>query len=227
MHVCTFRSFKGRRPTQKTTHPNKNSLHKQFAQTLLSVFCLFLKGKGGQFVQTVPKLFAQTVCANCFYLGGWFLGGSSLHESWLSMPNACFFFWDFEGPTDVISPGRPREWPRDVHGISGMNLWGTRWPFTEVSRASRPETPKKSSKSLPGPQAPVSPESLEKVSRVWKMSQTSPAKTLWRLFPNSRGGGPGPEPLKSLFSDFSAQWPDRGKSLPCGKNNPAITSRQN
>ena len=33
--------MKGRRPTQKTTHPTKNSLHKQFAQTLLFVFCLF------------------------------------------------------------------------------------------------------------------------------------------------------------------------------------------
>ena len=31
------------RPTQKNTHPNKNSLHKQFAQTI-----------SGQFVQIVP-----------------------------------------------------------------------------------------------------------------------------------------------------------------------------
>ena len=67
-------NMKGRRPTQKTTHPNKNSLHKQFAQTLFSVFCLFKREKGGQFAQTVPKLFAQTVCANCFYLGGWVFG---------------------------------------------------------------------------------------------------------------------------------------------------------
>ena len=62
------------RPTQKTTHPNKNSLHKQFAQTIL-----------GQFVQIVPpfpfklsrkqtKEFAQAVCASCFYLSGWFFG---------------------------------------------------------------------------------------------------------------------------------------------------------
>ena len=28
-------------PPKKTTHPNKNSLHKQFAQTLLALFCLF------------------------------------------------------------------------------------------------------------------------------------------------------------------------------------------
>ena len=31
----------GKATHQKTTHPNKNSLHKQLAQTLLSVFCLF------------------------------------------------------------------------------------------------------------------------------------------------------------------------------------------
>ena len=60
------------RPTPKNTHPNKNSLHKQSAQTI-----------SGQFVQIVPpfpfkisrkqtKEFAQTVCANSFYLGGWF-----------------------------------------------------------------------------------------------------------------------------------------------------------
>ena len=68
------------RPTQKTTHPNKNSLHKQFAQTI-----------SGQFVQIVPsfpfkisrkqtKEFAQTVCANCFYLVGWFFG-------WVAFPS--------------------------------------------------------------------------------------------------------------------------------------------
>ena len=40
-------------------------------------FCLFSREKGGQFVQTVPKLFAQTV-----FLFGWvvFLGGSPLDE---------------------------------------------------------------------------------------------------------------------------------------------------
>ena len=68
------------RPTQKTAHPNKNSLHKQFAQTI-----------SGQFVQTVPpfpfkisrkqtKEFAQTVCVNSFYLGGWFFG-------WVAFPS--------------------------------------------------------------------------------------------------------------------------------------------
>ena len=43
-----------------------NSLCKLFCVC----FLLISKGKGGQFVQTVPKLFAQIVCANCFYLGG-------------------------------------------------------------------------------------------------------------------------------------------------------------
>ena len=56
-------------------HPPKK---KQFAQKVCAnsfvCFLLILKGKGGQFVQTVPKLFAQTVCANCFYLGEWFFG---------------------------------------------------------------------------------------------------------------------------------------------------------
>ena len=53
--------FKARQPTQKNTHPNKNSLHKKFAQALSASFLLILQGKGGQFVQTVPQLFAQTV----------------------------------------------------------------------------------------------------------------------------------------------------------------------
>ena len=61
-------------PPKKPPTQIKKSLHKQFAQTLLSVSYFILKGQGGQFVQTVPKLFAQTVCANCFYLGGWFFG---------------------------------------------------------------------------------------------------------------------------------------------------------
>ena len=62
------------RPTPKKP---PTQIKAQFAQTI-----------SGQFVQTVPPLpfktsrkdaeeFAQTVCANCFYLGlGGFLGGS-------------------------------------------------------------------------------------------------------------------------------------------------------
>ena len=48
----------------KATHPQnqiKNSLHKQFAQTHSAWFLHILKGKRGQFVQTVPKSFVQTV----------------------------------------------------------------------------------------------------------------------------------------------------------------------
>ena len=56
--------FKGRRPTQKTTHPNKNSLHKQFAQTLLSVFCLFKREKGG----SLHKLSRNCLC-KLFWFG--------------------------------------------------------------------------------------------------------------------------------------------------------------
>ena len=70
--------LKGRRPTPKNTHPNKNSLHKQFAQTLLFVFCLFSREKGGQFAQIVPKLFVQTV----FIWVGGFLGWVS--PSWMT-----------------------------------------------------------------------------------------------------------------------------------------------
>ena len=68
------------RPTQKTTHPNKNSLHRQFAQTI-----------SGQFVQTVPifpknkQKTDKRVCANSLcklFLFGWVFffggGGSSL-----------------------------------------------------------------------------------------------------------------------------------------------------
>ena len=63
-------NLKGRQPTQKATHLNKNSLRKQFAQTLLPLFCLFSWEKWGQFVQTVRTLFAQTALS----LGGWSLG---------------------------------------------------------------------------------------------------------------------------------------------------------
>ena len=73
-----LRSFiKGRRPTQKTTHPNNNSLHKQFTQTILLVFCVVLREKGG----SLYKLSRSCLRKLCFYLGGWFLGGGSpLHE---------------------------------------------------------------------------------------------------------------------------------------------------
>ena len=73
-------SIKGRRPTQKTTHPKKKSLHKQFAQTLLSVFCLFKREKGDSLYKLsrncLRKLFVQTL----FIWVGVFLGGSSLHN---------------------------------------------------------------------------------------------------------------------------------------------------
>ena len=73
---------------------------------------LFRKKKSEQFVQTVPlfflkvsrsrqKEFAQTVCANCFYLGEWFLGcfafpsndGAFAHQlRWFVLG----FFWVWE-----------------------------------------------------------------------------------------------------------------------------------
>ena len=55
---------KGRRPTRKTTHPNKNSLHKQFAQTLSACFLLVFKGKGGTVCTNCPEI----VCANSFFV---------------------------------------------------------------------------------------------------------------------------------------------------------------
>ena len=75
------------RPTQKTTHPNKNSLHKQFAQTI-----------SGKFVQTVPLLNKQKtdkrVCANCLcklFLFGWvvFGGGSPSLDGTSSCTPLC------------------------------------------------------------------------------------------------------------------------------------------
>ena len=75
-----LRLMKGR-PTQKNAHPNKNSLHKQFAQTI-----------SGQFVQTVHlfpleqaenrqkslrKLFVQTVF---IWVGGFWGGSPSLER---------------------------------------------------------------------------------------------------------------------------------------------------
>ena len=64
-------NFKGRRPTQKTTHPNKKSLHKQFAQTLSTCFVLILKRKGGTVCTNCPEI----VCANCAFIwvGGFLL----------------------------------------------------------------------------------------------------------------------------------------------------------
>ena len=61
---------KGRRPTQKTAHPNKKSLHEQFAQTLSACFVLILKGKGGTVCTNCPEI----VCANCAFIwvGGFF-----------------------------------------------------------------------------------------------------------------------------------------------------------
>ena len=68
--------FHGRPTSQgQATHPKKpptqikNCSHKQFAQTLSVCFCLFKREKGGQFAQTVPKLFAQTMLLfGCFFL---------------------------------------------------------------------------------------------------------------------------------------------------------------
>ena len=87
---------------KKTTHPNKNSLHKQFAQTLSACFLLILEGKRGGH----PKLFVQTVL-----LFGWvdFLGGSPLHDelprtvhskccSFLLSLFLCFFGSLLSGP---------------------------------------------------------------------------------------------------------------------------------
>ena len=69
--------FKGRRPTQKKTHPNKDSLYEQLAQTLSAYCLLILKGKGG----TVCTNCSEIVCANCAFI--WvgvffFLGGGVL-----------------------------------------------------------------------------------------------------------------------------------------------------
>ena len=78
--------FKGRQPTQKTTHPNKNSLCKQFAQTLLPLFCLFYREKG----DNLYKLFRNCLRKLCFYLGGWFFSvGSLLHELWRAHNAIC------------------------------------------------------------------------------------------------------------------------------------------
>ena len=71
---------KGKATHPKTTHPNTNGLHEQFAQTLLSVFCFFKREKGASLYKLsrncLRKLFVQIV----FIWVGGFLGGSSLHE---------------------------------------------------------------------------------------------------------------------------------------------------
>ena len=51
-------------PTPKNTHPNKNNLHKQFAQTLSACFLLIFKGKGG----TICTKCSEIVCANCTFI---------------------------------------------------------------------------------------------------------------------------------------------------------------
>ena len=104
--ICPFLT-KGRH-TQKTTHPNKNSLHRQFAQTI-----------SGQFVQTVhpfpfkisrkqTKEFAQTVCANSLCLGGCFFG-------WVAFPS---FSWV---PTGSATQSGP--FPKKV-GNTGLETPG-------------------------------------------------------------------------------------------------------
>ena len=52
-------------PPKKNTHPNKNSLHKQFAQTLSVCFLLILKGKGWKCV--FRFFFANCVLFGCFF----------------------------------------------------------------------------------------------------------------------------------------------------------------
>ena len=71
MKACpraTRKTVLGQRP-KKTTHPNKNNLCKQFAQTLL-LFCLFYREQG----DSLYKLFRNCLGKLCFYLGGWFFG---------------------------------------------------------------------------------------------------------------------------------------------------------
>ena len=67
-------AIQGKATPPKDTHPNKNSLHKQFGQTVSACFLLISKGKGGHFVQIVLRVFVQSV-----FLLGWvfLLGGSS------------------------------------------------------------------------------------------------------------------------------------------------------
>ena len=61
--------FKGRRPTQKTTHPNKNTVCANSSAS----FLLVLKGKGVTVCTNCPEI----VCANCVFIWvGGFLGGS-------------------------------------------------------------------------------------------------------------------------------------------------------
>ena len=64
----------------KTIHPNKNSLHKQFAQTLSAYFLLILLT--GKRVDNLYKLFRHDLRKLCFYLGGCFFGWVS--PSWVS-----------------------------------------------------------------------------------------------------------------------------------------------
>ena len=109
LNFLNLANFKGKRPTPKNTHPNKNSLHKQFAQTLSACFLLILKGRRGQFVQTVPKLFAQTV----------FLFG-------------CFFFFRVGLPFMKTRPLPPRSGPFRDHGLRPRSMVSV--PLRELKR---------------------------------------------------------------------------------------------
>ena len=76
-HEKFKRSLKGRRPTQKTTHPNRNNFNKQFARTLSACFLPILEGKGGTICTNCPEI----VCANCVFIWvGVFWGGYPHHD---------------------------------------------------------------------------------------------------------------------------------------------------
>ena len=60
-------AVKRRRPTRKTTHPNKTVCTNSLRKLFLPVFCLFKGEREG----SLYKLALNCLCKLCFYLGGW------------------------------------------------------------------------------------------------------------------------------------------------------------
>ena len=115
--------IKGKRSTQKTSHPNKNSLQKQFAQTLSACFLLIQKRKGGTIFTKCPEI----VCANCALIFGWvfFWGGSPLHEG----DSRETAHWGREGP---LMPWCCLAFSQLLKGlVSGTPPWWKTGPLKE------------------------------------------------------------------------------------------------
>ena len=104
-------AFVGRQPTQASTHPNTNNLHKQLVQTLSACFLLISREKG----ENLYKLFRFVLCKLCFYIwvGVFFLCGSPQARLFcLSAPR----FSDRPGVMDIRAFGSWMSAPARLRG---------------------------------------------------------------------------------------------------------------